>query len=49
MINVKSSIPFLGESRAYLICSVGIPIVAQWLRNPTRNYEVVGSIPGLAQ
>ena len=26
----------------------GVPIVAQWL-NPTRNHEVVGSIPGLAQ
>ena len=23
--------------------------MAQWLTNPTRNYEVVGSIPGLAQ
>ena len=28
---------------------VGVPIVAQWLTNPTRNHEVVGSIPGLAQ
>ena len=27
----------------------GIPIVAQWLTNPTRNHEVLGSIPGLAQ
>ena len=23
--------------------------MAQWLGNPTRNHEVVGSIPGLAQ
>ena len=23
--------------------------MAQWLANPTRNHEVVGSIPGLAQ
>ena len=23
--------------------------MAQWLRNPTRNREVAGSIPGLAQ
>ena len=26
-----------------------VPIVAQQLTNPTRNHEVVGSIPGLAQ
>ena len=26
----------------------GVPIVAQWLTNPTRNHEVTGSIPGLA-
>ena len=28
---------------------VGVPIMAQWLTNPTRNHEVVRSIPGLAQ
>ena len=27
----------------------GVPVVAQWLSNPTRNHEVWGSIPGLAQ
>ena len=27
----------------------GLPIVVQWLANPTRNHEVAGSIPGLAQ
>ena len=27
----------------------GVPVVAQWLTNPTRNHEVVGSTPGLAQ
>ena len=27
----------------------GVPILAQWLMNPTRNHEVLGSIPGLAQ
>ena len=27
----------------------GVPIVAHWLTNPTRNHEVAGSIPGLAQ
>ena len=28
---------------------VRVPVVAQWLTNPTRNHEVAGSIPGLAQ
>ena len=26
----------------------GVPVVAKWLGNPTRNHEVEGSIPGLA-
>ena len=29
--------------------SIGVPVVAQWLTNPTGNHEVAGSIPGLAQ
>ena len=27
----------------------GVPVVAQWLTNLTRNHEVEGSIPALAQ
>ena len=27
----------------------GVPVLAQWLTNPTKNHEVAGSIPGLAQ
>ena len=25
---------------------LGVPLMAQWLTNPTRNDEVAGSIPG---
>ena len=27
----------------------GVPVVVQWLTNLTKNHEVVGSIPALAQ
>ena len=30
-------------------CFAGVPVVAQWLTNPTRNHEVACSIPALAQ
>jgi len=29
--------------------TVGVPVVAQWLTNLTRNHEVAGSVPALAQ
>ena len=28
---------------------IGVPVVAQWLTNPTRNHEVAGLISDLAQ
>ena len=28
---------------------LGVPVVVQWLTNPTRNHDVVGSVPALAQ
>ena len=28
---------------------VGVPVMAQWLMNPTRNHEVAGLIPVLVQ
>ena len=28
---------------------LGVPVVAQWLTNPTSNHEVAGSIPGPTQ
>ena len=39
----NSLIPDVFKSKA------GVPVVAQWLTNQTKNHEVVGSIPGLAQ
>ena len=31
------------------IFNFGVPVVAQWSTNLTRNHEVEGSIPGVAQ
>ena len=28
---------------------IGVPVMVQWLTNPTRNREVAGSIPGFTQ
>ena len=30
-------------------CTRGVPVVAQWLTNPTRNHEVADSIPDRVQ
>ena len=27
----------------------GVPVVTQWLMTPTRNHEVAGLVPALAQ
>ena len=36
--------------RGHIKSSVlGVPVVAQWLTNPTRNHEVAGLVPALAQ
>ena len=33
----------------YKILIVGVPVVVEWLMNPTANHEVVDLIPGLTQ
>ena len=33
----------------FMIKTLGVPVVVPWLVNPTRNHEVAGLIPGIAQ
>ena len=37
------------KDRRQKIKNLGVPVVAQWLTNPTRNHEVAGSVPALVQ
>ena len=39
----------IGRSRLHKNVVFGVPVVAQWSTNPTRNHEVAGLIPGLPQ
>ena len=42
-------LPQAPHLHVYKNAEQGVPIVAQLLRNPTRNHEVASSIPSLAQ
>ena len=39
----------LAHGHVYEWETSGVPVVAQWLTNPTRNHEVLSLISGLAQ
>ena len=43
-LKTKSSYKKIMEDSKF----TGVPIMAQWLTDPTRNHEIAGSIPGLA-
>ena len=45
----NSLISPLSTGGTNVIKTSGVPVVAQWLTNPTRNHEVEGSVPALAQ
>ena len=38
-----------GSLEYFKYISSGLTLVAQWLMNLTRNHEVLGSVPALAQ
>ena len=40
---------FSSFSKEFKTLKWGVPVVAQWLMNPTGNHEVAGSIPVFAQ
>ena len=45
---ITGNFPNLKDT-GFKIQEAGVPVVAQWLMNPTRNHEVAGSVPALAQ
>ena len=47
--NKKTNKKQKNKNKTKKITMLGVPVVAQWLRNPTRNHEFVDSIPRLAK
>ena len=45
----EKSFPSKADNKLQLKVIVGVPIVAQWVENPTTIHEHVDLIPGLAQ
>ena len=49
-VDICSAVEFLDSVYQFKKMQlVGVPIMAQWLANPTRNHKVSGLIPGLTQ
>ena len=49
VLTIKTKINKWDVIKFKSFCTAGVPVVAQWSMNPTRNHEVEGLIPGLAQ
>ena len=49
MIKTLAKVGIEGTFLNIIKAIYGVPVVAQWLTNPTRNHEVAGSVPALAQ
>ena len=45
-VMLEATVDWMHKSKMIIM---GVPVMAQWLTNLTRNHEVMGSIPGLAQ
>ena len=45
--NFLSHVSYMYNAQQLENAHKGVPVVAQWLMNPTRNHKVAGSIPTL--
>ena len=51
LFEIMTSAPWLLDESidSWIVMALGVPTVAQWVKNPTSIHEGVGSIPGLSQ